>query len=174
MSKIENNAVNSNYNIKTELMKYRKNSLSYTFGLIALISSVVASFIGLNSLAYNFTTLIKILLNIAILLFGFLFTEQAKTYNKKGSMCLMVLGGICLLRLLWTPRLLLFGTSENWGKVINSPANVNWLPADPTFRGILALVLLVIAAASFIASGVIGYMKSVKLEKYIGETKEVK
>ena len=95
MSKLENKAVLNNgltqeqvAEVKVELMRYRKNSLSYTFGLLALIASVVASFIGLNSLAYNFTTLIKILLNIAILLFGFLFTEQAKAYNKNGSLLL--------------------------------------------------------------------------------------
>ena len=173
MSKVENNAVNSKYNIKIELMRYRKNGLSYTFGLIALITSVVASFIGLNSLAYNFTTLIKILLNIAILLFGFLFSEQAKTYNKKGSLYLIMLGAICALRILWAPRILLFGTPEQWGQVITNSANINWLPADANFRGILSLILLVMAALSFVAAGVTGYIKANKLEKYLNEIKEV-
>ena len=180
MSKLENKAVLNNgltqeqvAEVKVELMRYRKNSLSYTFGLLALIASVVASFIGLNSLAYNFTTLIKILLNIAILLFGFLFTEQAKAYNKNGSLLLVLLGAVCYLRILWAPRILLFGTKEQWGRVINEPMNVNWLPASAAFRGYLSLGLLIFAGTCFVAAGIIGYIKSVKLEKYM-ETKGVK
>jgi hypothetical protein len=176
MSKVENNAVNSHVdpNIKLDLMRYRNNSLSYMLGLVALITSVVAAFIGLNSLAYNFTTLIKILMNIAILLFGFLFTEQSKTYSKNGSLCLMGLGCVSLLRILWAPRILLFGTAEQWGKVITNPANVNWLPADAQFRGILALILLLVAATAFLSAGLIGYIKASKLEKYMETIKGVK
>ena len=59
--------ISTNKNIKVELMRYRKNSLSYTFGLMALILSILAAFIGLNSLRYDFTTLIKILVNSSIL-----------------------------------------------------------------------------------------------------------
>ena len=174
MSKVENKAVLNNglteeqvAEIKVELMRYRKNSLSYTFGLCALIASVVASFIGLNSLAYNFTTLLKILLNIAILLFGFLFTEQAKAYNKKGSLYLVLLGAICFLRILWAPRILLFGTPDQWGLVITEPTNINWLPADAAFRGYLSLGLLIVAGGCFVASGIVGYLKSKKLEEYM-------
>ena len=174
MSKMENKAVLNNglteeqvAEVKVELMRYRKNSLSYTFGLCALITSVVASFIGLNSLAYNFTTLVKILLNIAILLFGFLFTEQAKAYNKKGSLLLVILGAICYLRILWAPRILLFGTEDQWGRVIREPMNVNWLPSSAAFRGYVSLGLLIAAGTCFVLAGVIGYIKSSKLEKHM-------
>lgn len=178
MSKVEKNAKSSNAyvdpNIKLDLMRYRNNSLSYMLGLLALITSIVAAFIGLNSLAYNFSTLIKILMNIAILLFGFLFAEQTKTYSKQGSLCLIALGIISALRTLWAPRILLFGTAEQWGKVITNPANVNWLPADAQFRGILALILLIITALAFVSAGVIGYIKATKLENYMESIKGVK
>jgi hypothetical protein len=174
MSKIENKAVLNDEltqeqiaEVKVELMRYRKNSLSYTFGLCALISSIVAAFIGLNSLAYNFTTLIKILLNIAILLFGFLFTEQAKAYNKKGSLYLVILGAICFLRILWAPRILLFGTKDQWGRVVNDSININWLPSSASFRGYLSLGLLIAAGTCFVLAGIIGYIKSKKLEKHM-------
>jgi quinol-cytochrome oxidoreductase complex cytochrome b subunit len=154
--------------VKTELMRYRKNNISYIFGLIALLFSVTASFIGLNSLAYNYSSLIKILLNIAILLFGFLFSEQAKAYSKKGSLGLIFLGLICLLRILWAPRILLFGSSLDWGEVLNPKnLNINWLPQSPTLRGWMTLILLTFAASSFITSGVIGYKKANKLINYM-------
>ena len=86
----------------------------------------------------------------------------------------MALGVISGLRILWAPRILLFGTSEQWGKVINNPANVNWLPADAHFRGIFALILLVITAAAFLSAGIIGYIKASKLENYMESIKGVK
>ena len=65
------------------------------------------------------------------------------------------------------------GTKEQWGRVINEPMNVNWLPASAAFRGYLSLGLLICAGTCFVAAGIIGYIKSVKLEKYM-ETKGVK
>lgn len=179
MTNLENKDVlldqnSTNKNIKVELMRYRKNSLSYTFGLMALILSILAAFIGLNSLRYDFTTLIKILVNIGVLLFGFLYSEQAKTYSKNGSIGLIVLGGVCFLRTLWTPRILLFGTPDQWGKILNPDnVNINWLPQDATMRGIIALVLLILAGTSFLCAGLIGYKKSVALENYMESIKEV-
>ena len=153
---------------KIDLMRYRNNNLSYMFGLMALLFSVTASFIGLNSLAYNYTSLIKILLNIAILLFGFLFSEQAKTYSKKASFWLIILGFICFLRILWAPRILLFGSSQEWGEVLNlKNKNINWLPQSATLRGWISLILLLIAGSSFITSGIIGYIKANKLINYL-------
>lgn len=178
MTNLENKDVLNNQtstnNIKVELMRYRKNSLSYTFGLIALILSILAAFIGLNSLKYDFTTMIKILVNIGVLLFGFLFSEQAKTYSKTGSIGLLVLSGVCFLRILWAPRILLFGTSAQWGKILNPDnININWLPQDATLRGIAALVLLILAGSSFLISGLIGLKKSVALANYMESIKEV-
>lgn len=178
MSNLENKDVlnnkNSAKNIKVELMRYRKNSLSYTFGLMALIFSILAAFIGLNSLRYDFTTMIKILLNIAVLLFGFLYSEQAKTYSKSGSIGLLVLSGICFLRTLWAPRILLFGTANQWGKILDPKnININWLPQDATLRGIAALVLLILAGTSFLIAGLVGLKKSVALANYMENIKEV-
>ena len=55
-------------NFKLEKMRYQNNSFSYMFGFLALILSLLAAFIGLNSIAPRAFTIFKVLYNIAILL----------------------------------------------------------------------------------------------------------
>lgn len=89
---------------KVEMMRYRVNGLSYKLGLGGLAFSVLAAFLSLNAFdPNNISVIAKILLNIAILLVGFLCCEKAKTYSKQGSIAMVVLGGICFARIFWIP-----------------------------------------------------------------------
>lgn len=89
---------------KKEMMRYRANSLSYWLGFGAIGFSVFASFICLNSFApKTVLVVVKILLNIIILLFGFLSCEKAKAYSKNSSIALIAIGGVCVLRIFWVP-----------------------------------------------------------------------
>ena len=86
---------------KSEMMRYRSNSLSYWLGFGAIGFSVFGSFVCLNS--FQPTTvlvILKILLNIVILLFGFLSCEKAKAYSKQASISLICIGSVCALRIL--------------------------------------------------------------------------
>ena len=178
-------------NLESEMMRYRNNSLSYKLGFGGIAFSIFAAFICLNGFNPNsFLVIIKILMNIAILLFGFLNVEKAKSYSKKGSIVLIGLGVVNILRMFWVPLLLIInynawlGAAEEdkaqytsiLGKTITSRSNdlLTYLPQDGNFRGILAMVLLIISASFFIASGVIGYKKSVQLENYMSSLKENK
>ena len=67
---------------QVEMMRYRDNSLSYKLGLGGLAFSVLAAFFCLNGFnPTSFTTLIAIMLNIVILLGGFLGIEKTKSYS---------------------------------------------------------------------------------------------
>lgn len=168
--------------IKTEMMHYRGNGLSYKLAFLGIGCSVLAAFVCLNSFYPDMLGFIKILMNIAILLFGFLCCEKVKAYSKEASIALCVIGGICVLRIFWVPLNLIVwynrfmdpnATAETkneagkyLGKIITANSStINWLPKDGNFRGITAIVLLACAAAAFIASGVIGYFKSVIYHK---------
>ena len=173
-----------------EMMRYRENRLSYNIGIIGIFASLFACFICLNSTnPISSLVVVKVLLNIVILLGGFLCIEKAKAYSKQASIGLMVSGGICFARIFWIPLQLIIyfnqfrdpaNTSEEYkkylGKTITSAysegsGSYRWLPADGNFRGIFAIVFLVIASLTFIAAGVIGYIRSKKLSTYLDSLK---
>lgn len=173
-----------------EMMRYRNNKLSYGLGFGGLAFSVLAAFINLNSMSpRTIQVILAILLNIVILLFGFLCVERTKTYSKNGSIALIVLGGIDIAQIFWLPFIII-STYDSWeeiedatekttygnsnvGKVITEGEqnNIHWLTTSGTARGVLAIVFLVIAAAFFIAAGIIGVMKSNKLNNYLKSIK---
>ena len=185
VNNIENNtSLNSvsdleNSKNKLEMMRYRANSLSYTLGLIAILLSVFAAFISLNSMAVNKpAVIIKIFVNIGVLLVGFLCCEKAKAYSSAGSITLIILGAVCIARMIWIPRQIIVDyakflngadvdTLRLGQTVLSKQYATAWLPNSGTFRGVLAIGLLAGAAVSFVASGIIGYIRSKKLTTYL-------
>lgn len=109
---------------KVEMTRYRANGLSYKLGFLAIVFSVLAAFMSLNSFQPNSVAVIgKIMLNIVILLGGFLFCEQAKNYSAKSSIGLIVMGGICIGRIFWIPLMLITKYNElvSAHKALNAP-----------------------------------------------------
>jgi len=172
-----------------EMMRYRNNKLAYSLGLGGIVFSVLASFIVLNSmLPGNFQVILCIFLNIFILLSGFLACERTKTYSRKASIFLGALGVIDFVQIFWLPLTILITyneymslpqadqtnyASDNVAVVISegSANNVHWLPTSGNFRGIVAIIFLVAAAALFIGGAVIGVIKSNKLNNYLNSLK---
>ena len=102
---------------KVEMMRYRENSLSYKLGMGGIGASVLACFLCLNAFnPVNFATLIAIMLNIVILLGGFLCIEKAKSYSFSGSVALIVFGGVCIGRIFWIPVFYLLAHYDKWKK----------------------------------------------------------
>ncbi len=179
---------------RVEMMRYRANSLSYTLGFGGIICSLLAAFICLNSTQPNTVVIIlKILLNIVILLGGFLCCENTKAYSKRASIAMIVFGGVCIARMFWIPLQLIvyynkYVEAYNAGdtaaqreaaKYIGLPITGHftggsnaWLPYSGNFRGITAIVLLALAAVCFISSGVVGYIRSTKLNNYLDSLKQ--
>lgn len=183
-----------------EMMRYRANGLSHKLALLAMVFSIFGAFVCLNSIkAGDVNVLIIVMINIVILLGGFLAAERAKTYSYKGSIALVVFGGICVARMFYVPIILLtnfatytslFGkeglTEAEQKALINATAQlgetitykdtgaqaVAFLPSDGTFRGVFAMVLFALAGAAFIVAGVIGILRSIKLSTYLDSIKE--
>lgn len=93
----------------TEMMRYRVNGLSNKLGLLGMGASIFACLVALNS--YNpmdFTVLLIVLINVVILLGGFLACERVKSYVAGGGIALVVFSGISVLRIFWIPLILAF------------------------------------------------------------------
>lgn len=176
---------------QVEMMRYRDNSLSYKLGLGGLAFSVLAAFFCLNGFnPTNFTTLLAIMLNIVILLGGFLGVEKTKSYSMKGSISLIVFGAFCAGRIFWIPLLLIIhynawvsegkpnnsSHTEFIGKTIttDNQNQLTYLPTDGNVRAILAIVCLGLAAALLILAGVIGMKRSRKLTTYLNSINQKK
>lgn len=185
-NKVENNGVVETtekvyYDVKNlegEMLRYRTNSLSYKLGMLGILFSMLAAFLVLNSLAWDFTVIIKILMNIIILLFGFLSIEKVKAYSKEYSYVLIGIGVVCVARIFWGPLTLLVDYAKYLGSdktetgklgptVTGSYLRNAYLWQNGYFRGITSMVFLGCAAACFIVAGLIGISKSVKYAKYI-------
>ena len=188
----------------TEMMRYRVNDLSYKLGLIAMISSLLGAFICLNSIQpRDWQVIFIILINIVVLLGGFLAAEMVKNYNKKGAIAQLVFGGVCAARIFYIPLLLithfnsfislykltdltdeqrstLAANRSFLGKtIIQSYASesnyaISYLPSSGNFRGGLAIAFFAIAAVCFIVAGIIGYKRAIKLSTYMESLKKNK
>lgn len=173
---------------KVEMMRYRENSLSYKLGMGAIACSVLACFFCLNSFNPNsFSTLLAIMLNIVVLLGGFLCIEKSKSYSMQGSIALIVFGGVCIARIFWIPLLLIIhynawkadGKSSHLKYLGNTITTDNYnkltyLPTDGNVRAILAIISLAGAAALFIAAGYIGMVRSKRLSTYLDSINQKK
>ena len=68
-SKVEKVYYDQN-NIEGEMLRYRANSSSYKYGMLAIVFSILAAFISLNSIKWNVDVIFKILLNIILVDLG--------------------------------------------------------------------------------------------------------
>ncbi len=98
--------------MQLQKMRYMTNSISYKLGYLGIACSLAAGFIALNSMApeyflNGFGVVLAILLNIIVLLAGFLSAEKVKTYSLGYSKFMVGLGAVCILRMFWFPRALI-------------------------------------------------------------------
>ncbi len=109
-----------------EMMRYRVNGLSHKLGLLGMAFSTMGMFICLNSIKpTDAQTLLIVMINIVILLGGFLACERAKSYSQKGSIALGVFGVICALRIFYVPIILMKNYNEfvsNYNIIYNGAA----------------------------------------------------
>lgn len=101
-----------------EMMRYRNNKLAYWLGLGGMAFSLLACFMGLNSLTgTTANTMVAIMINIVVLLGGFLAVEKAKNYSINGCIASIVFGGISVARIFYYPILLFVNFSTFRGLV---------------------------------------------------------
>jgi hypothetical protein len=91
-----------------EMMRYRNNKLAYLLGLGGMVFSLLACFMGLNTLtATTANTMVAIMINIVVLLGGFLAIERTKNYNTNGCIATIVFGGVSFARIFYYPLLII-------------------------------------------------------------------
>lgn len=131
-------------NIKYEKMRYNNNSLAYKLGMGGIVFSVIACFIGLNSLQpSSVLTVFIVLLNIAILLFGFLSSEKVKTYTKKYTYYMYALGAACFARIFIYPLMLII-YYQKFIAMVYGPGDfaTNYDKASSEFNDILGYTVI--------------------------------
>lgn len=187
MAKVKTIEIVDIENVRNEKLRYQKNSISYLLGLLGVLMSLFAGFVGLNTVYPKWIVTVKIGLNVIILLFGFASAENIKNYRKSAAYIFFAFAVIDVLRIFWYPvtmiskwrkyeslkytdlpkaKLIL---SENFSKVVstNQDAGRGWLPQSGTFRGIFMMIFLIVSAVLFAFSGYIGLSKTNRLQKYL-------
>ncbi len=187
MAKVKTIEIVDIENVRNEKLRYQNNTLAYWLGLLACLVSIFAGIIGLNTMKPSALTVVKILLNVVILLIGFACAENIKHYSSKSSYVYFVFAGTCLLRILWYPLQMIKWwkkyqdsgdttvLANHFSKLIYGDKSTissidsvrGYLPQSGYFRGILMIIVLVVAALLFAFSGYIGLQKTNKLKRYL-------
>lgn len=111
---------------QVEMSRYRNNGLTYRLALLGMGTSLFACLIFLNSMTPSVHSFIIVMINIVVLLGGFLAAEKAKNYSLKGSIALSVAGGISIIRIVYPVILMYYSAiyDSNFAKASSSDAEV--------------------------------------------------
>ncbi|MGM9971719.1 MAG: hypothetical protein ACI35W_04860 [Anaeroplasmataceae bacterium] len=195
MAKVKTIEIVDIENVRNEKLRYQKNTLAYLLGFLGIALTLIAAFIALNTYKLNSLTIVKILMNVVIFLFGFLSCEKVKAYDKKYAYVLFGFAAVSILRIFWVPLQIM----RHWGDYEKAVAAANaagdaeaarkaadnaltyfypqiinptkqtkgYLAADGYLRATLCIIFLVGSAVAFAFAGYVGYSKARKLEKYL-------
>ena len=148
--------------VKTDRMRYTKNKISANLSYLAIVFNALY-FISIYSsdvknYYYNIEIGISVVYNLLFMLFVFLSSEGVKNYDKKYSIVLAVIGALQIVRIFGIPM-------DAYYSFIELKKN-QYLHVMESNQFYLCVAYLVVSAACAIIGGVIGFIKSTKLEKY--------
>ena len=180
MAKVKTIEIVDIENVRKEKLRYQKNTLAYWLCMLGVFMSLLAAFIGLNTIKPTYWTTVKIGLNILILLFGFSSAEKIKNYSSSASIVCFVFAGVAVLRIFWYPlNMIRWYNSDKLSKfssVVYKDATSStvdairgWLSSNAIFRAILMIVFLILSSVSFAFAGYVGISRSSKLHAYLKE-----
>lgn len=147
--------------IKTDRMRYTKNTMSSRLALLAIVFNVLyfvnvyQSDVG----SYYYTILIgiSVIYNLIFMLMTFLSSEGVKNYKKNYSILLGVLGAIQIGRIFILPAKMHSTVYDaEAGIMVMEQGQFNYL-----------VVCLVISALCCFASAIINIIKSNRLDKHV-------
>ena len=148
--------------LQDDILRYRKNKFAANFALLAIVFNCLyfMLFYSVNSTGYYTPLLgISVIVNLFVLLLGFLSSEGIKGYNGKFSYFLFALAAVQIIRIFIFP---LQGMMNDWlkgnyyfGVAMTSPV-----------QGVLLIVFLVLSACCFVTSGVHGFIYSRRLDNF--------
>lgn len=153
--------------IESDTLQYRKNKWPATLALLGLVFNCLyfCLLYGIKDMTGNtrwsqIDIGISVILTLVLLLVTFLSSEGIKGYNKKFCIPLLVIAVFQIARIFYFP---LYGLQNN---ILTIP--YFWIyPTTSTFEFIMMVIWLVASAACLIASAVLGYIQTVRLEKHV-------
>lgn len=159
--------------ISNDIMRYKRDKLSGNMALLGLVFECLYFMVMYKQVCvdiqaiftngkqvYTYLFGISVILNLTLLLMIFLSSEELKGYNKKFSIVVWVIAAIQIIRIFGYPLNTITSTLEiGGGKIIDGG----------TFATLV--IFLVASAACLIAAGVLGFISSTRLEKYLASLK---
>lgn len=147
--------------IKSDRMRYTKNSTSATLAYVAILFNALY-FLNIyhsdvGTFYYKIQIGFSVIYNLLFMLFVFLSSEGVKNYSFKYSVVLIAIGAMQIVRIFGIPL-----------DALNSVAIVKRVevPVMPTKQFIWCVIFLLASAALTITSGIIGIIKTKKLRDY--------
>ncbi|MGN1373360.1 MAG: hypothetical protein ACI4VK_04860 [Candidatus Coproplasma sp.] len=148
--------------LQDDILRYKKNKFAANFALLAIVFNCLyfMLFYSVNSNGYYTPVLgLSVIVNLFVLLFGFLSSEGIKNYNGTYAYFLFVLAAVQIVRIFIFP---LQGMLNDWlkgnyyfGIAMTSP-----------LQGVILIVYLVLSAGCFITSGVHGLIYAIRLANF--------
>lgn len=174
---MKNNKI-SNPVIANDILRYRKNKTAANLALLAIAfnclyfmfmykqvcGNIKAQFVD-GTPVYTYITGASVIINLIVLLVTFLSSERLKGYDKRFSFVVWALAAVQIVRIFIYP-VTTYNTPYQSGMSENYIFEIGTL--------ILFIVCLAGSAACLVASGVVGYIRAVKLEKFVKEVDEGK
>lgn len=159
--------------IHGDLMRYKSNKLASSLALLAIIFNCLY-FCLLYSFRDKFFGTwrlgVSVILTLIVLLVTFLSSEGIKNYNKKYAIALLILAVVQIIRMFGLPLEALKYDIKNGvaSQLTGGALNMRYFGIDlsPSVAYVILVVWLAASAACLIASAVIGYINSVKLENF--------
>ncbi len=147
--------------IKADRMRYTKNKASANLSYLAIVFNAIYFISVYNTdvgtFFYNIEIGISVIINLLFMLFTFLSSEGVKAYDKKFSIVLIALGAIQIIRIFGIPMDAYYTFVKIGTKYVQV---MDW------YQFLLCVGCLSLSAASAIAAGVIGIIKTTKLRNY--------
>lgn len=164
-----NNSRNKNpelYDLRTDIMRYKKNSASFWLCILAIVLDVAMFLIIYKEklCVPNWQLGIDLVVNIVMILAFFLTAEKTKAYAVNGSYAAYVLGAIQVARIFWIPLEYFIEWNVRQGEIALNP-DLSSIGLSAT-KFTWCVILLLGSALSSIAAGLICNAKHKRLESY--------
>ena len=180
----------SEQEIKTDIMRYKTNGLSFWLCMLAIVFNVAMFLIiyTTSSCVPNFELGLDLLINVLFLLAAFLTAEKTKAYNKKAGYAALAIGAVEVIRIFWIP-LKYFNLWKQWSVQV-AEAKANYLaqgmtleemaPLLPVVNGLNSgqftwcVILLILACLSMVGAGIVSILKANKLQAHLAKLQEMR
>lgn len=160
--------------IRTDMMRYKNNSLSFWLSILALVLNVAMFLIIYTNkdCRSSYQSGLDLMVNVIVLLACFLIAEKTKAYSTKASIGAFVVGGIQIARIFWIPLyyyncnvkyLKALAEAEAAGTAFKYDGIIGMTAGDFT----KCVILLVVSALALIAAGLIAIYRHKVLQKHI-------